>query len=84
MRVELVQGDEVQTMVIAATYGLAESSGEIAMRFLGGEQRQLEPNTITLKLNEELANGPASVRLVDAVTGVTLSALDDLIVDIAR
>lgn len=84
VRVELVQGDEVQTMVIAATYGLAESSGEIAMRFLGGEQRQLEPNTITLKLNEELANGPASVRLVDAVTGVTLSALDDLIVDIAR
>lgn len=83
IRVEVRGDGRVISSMVGATYGFAESSGEILMRLEEGEQRQLDQNTIMLMLTGAPSGNHVSVDLMDAVTGRILKKVDNVEVDIA-
>ena len=81
VRAEVRQGTRVLSSMVGATYGFAESSGEVLMRFAGGEQRELEQNTVTMMLTGEPQGNCVSIYLLDAVGGRTLKKIECVQVD---
>ncbi len=85
VRVEVRVGDAIVSEPVAATYGYSETALDIGM--LLGEQGEIEPNTVTLMVDPdrdpEARGGVASVRLLDATTGVELTRRDGVEVDIS-
>jgi hypothetical protein len=85
VRVEVLVGDAIVSEPVAATYGFSETALDIGMRLGKGEE--MEPNTVTLMVDPdrdpETRGGVASVRLLNATTGVALARRDGVEVDIS-
>jgi hypothetical protein len=85
VRVEVRVGDAIVSEPVAATYGFSETSLDVGMKL--GEGDELEPNTVTLMVDPDrdpaARGGVASVRLLDATTGVALARKDGIEVDIS-
>jgi hypothetical protein len=85
VRVEVRIGDTIVSEPVAATYGFSETALDIGMNL--GEGDELKPNTVTLMVDPDqdpqARGGVASVRLVDATTGVELARRDGVEVDIS-
>jgi hypothetical protein len=81
--VEVEAAGKVISKTVGATYGFAESSGEIALRLKEGEQRQIDQNTVTLMLVSQPSEEHVSVCLRDAATGRILETIGEVEVDIA-
>ena len=84
VRVEVQAGGQLCSMPVIATYGFNEATGEVALRAAEGDAKSTEPNTIALMLtNKTPQTGLATIRLLDAVTGVELRKLENVEVSIA-
>lgn len=85
VRVEVRVGDAIVSEPVAATYSFSETALDVGMKL--GEGDELEPNTVTLMVDPDrdpaARGGVASVRLLDATTGVELARRDGVEVDIS-
>lgn len=81
VRAVVRQGTQVLSSMVGATYGFAESSGEVLMRFAGGDQRELEQNTLVMMLTGEPQGDCVSIYLLDAVGGRTLKKIEGVQAD---
>ena len=85
VRVEVRVGDAIVSEPVAATYDFSESVAEVGMKL--SEGADLEPNTVTLMVDPDrdpaARGGVASIRLLDATTGVELDRRDDVEIDIS-
>jgi hypothetical protein len=85
VRVEVRVGDAIVSEPVAATYGFSETALDVGMKI--GEGDELEPNTVTLMVDPDrdpaARGGVASVRLLDATTGVELARRDGVEMDIS-
>lgn len=85
VRVEVRVGDAVISEPVAATYGFSESVPEVGVKL--GEGAEMEPNTVTLMVDPDrypaARGGVASIRLLDATTGVELNRKDDVEINIS-
>lgn len=82
VQLEVRESGKVISKTVGATYGFAESSGEIVLRLKDGEQRQIEQNTVTLMLVGKPSSKHVSICLRDASTGRILKKIDEIEVDI--
>lgn len=84
-RVEVRVGDAIVSEPVAATYGFSETALDVGMKL--GQGDELEPNTVTLMVDPDrepaARGGVASVRLLDATTGVELARKDGVEMDIS-
>jgi len=85
VRVQVLIGHTIVSEPVAATYGFSETALDIGMRL--GEGGEMEPNTVTLMVDPDsdpaARGGVASVRLLDATSGVELARRDNVEVDIS-
>lgn len=85
VRVEVRVGDAIVSEQVASTYGFSEAALDFGMKL--GEGDNLKPNTVTLMVDPDrdpaARGGVASVRLLDATTGVELTRRNDVEVDIS-
>lgn len=81
-RVELQAGGQAISVPVAASYGFQESTKDVQLQLHPDDARAIMPNTVTLLITEEVTATAVTVHLLDAATGVTLSRLDNVPVEI--
>lgn len=79
VRVEVRARHRVVSLPVAATYGFQEATGEVEL-CQSAVPNQLEPNTITVMITEDLEQKTVAVLLMNAETNETLKKID---VDVA-
>ncbi|MGH9824572.1 MAG: hypothetical protein ACREDR_15135, partial [Blastocatellia bacterium] len=75
VRVEIWLTNKVLSTPVSASYGFEEATADVQLRWMEDESRSIEPNTITLLINDDAARGTGSVHLLDAASGVELGRL---------
>jgi hypothetical protein len=83
LRVEIRAKGGTVSVPVSASYGFEEATGDFQMRLAESDPRVCEPNTVTLMLAEAPEQKTVTVLLLDAVSGVELTRLDRVEVDIA-
>lgn len=79
VRVEVRAGNEPCAMVVSASYGFTDATGEVALRGLQDKPGEAEPNAITLMLTPKAPrSGTVCIHLLDAISGVELKKLDSV------
>lgn len=63
--------------VVAATYGFVESAQEIELRVQADNPQQIDPNTITMMINDPNVKA-VTVHLLDATTGRELAKIEKI------
>jgi uncharacterized protein YqeY len=58
---------------VSSSYGFEEATHEIQLRLCDQNAKEIEPNTVTLMVTEEISQRTASLHLLDAVTGIELA-----------
>ena len=81
VRIELRANKKCVSRPVSASYGFEDATGEVTLKIAGNDSREVEPNTITVMLSEEISQKTVGVYLLDATTGVELAA--PLMVDVA-
>jgi hypothetical protein len=82
VRVEIQAAGQAVSVPVAATYGFQESTKDVQLQLHPDDARAIWPNTVTLLITEEIAATAVVIHLLDAATGVTLSRLDNVPVEI--
>jgi len=78
VRVEIrVKGKPISTPV-SASYGFEDGTGDVQLKMTESTERTIEPNTVTLLIQDGFSQEKASVHLLDAATGVELKRLDKI------
>jgi hypothetical protein len=75
IRVEVRLEGTVVSTPVSASYGFVEATADVELRLREDESRSIEPNTITLLIDDNARRGAASVHLLDAVSGRELAKL---------
>lgn len=83
VRVEIRAKGKCISRPVSASYGFQDAAGEVQLRLKEDSTGEIEPNTITLMLSEELTQKVVSVSLLDASTGVELARLEKIEVAIS-
>ena len=83
VRVEIRANGKCVSSPVSASYGFKDGAGEVQLRIMDDDSKQIEPNTVTVMLVEELSQKTVSVVLLDASSGVELATLDKLEVAIS-
>ncbi len=83
VRVEIQAKGKCVSRPVSASYGFEDATGEVELRGVAGNSKELEPNTVALMLIEEIAQKTVSVVLLDASSGAELAVLDKIEVAIA-
>lgn len=78
IRVEVRSGDKAVSTPVSASYGFEEATADVQLRMLAEGGRDVEPNTVTLLIQEDTPRGSVSVHLLDASTGVELKKLSGI------
>jgi hypothetical protein len=81
VRIELRANKKCVSMPVSASYGFEDATGEVKLKVAESDNKQIEPNTVTVMLSEEISQKTAGVYLLDATTGVELAA--PLTIDVA-
>jgi len=81
VRIELRANKKPVSTPVSASYGFEDSTGEVKLKFAENDNKRIEPNTITVRLTEEISQKTVGVYLLDATTGAELAA--PLTVDVA-
>jgi len=81
VRIELRANKKCVSQPVSASYGFEDATGEVSLKLAGGGNNQIEPNTVTVMLSEEISQKTVGVYLLDATTGAELTA--SLAVDVA-
>ena len=83
VRLEIKSGNSIISKTISASYGFEEATGEVQLRFIEGGDKKIEPNTVTLMLTEEPKKESASIHLIDALSGIELTCLKNVKINIS-
>jgi hypothetical protein len=75
VRIEVRLEGIVISTPVSASYGFIEATADVELRLREDESRSIEPNTITLLIDDNARRGVASVHLLDAVSGRELAKL---------
>jgi hypothetical protein len=81
VRIELRANNKPVSRPVSASYGFEDATGEVKLKASENDNKQIEPNTITVMLTEEISQKTVRVYLLDATTGAELTA--PLTVDVA-
>jgi hypothetical protein len=81
VRIELRANKKLVSLPVSASYGFEDATGEVRLKISENDNRQIEPNTVTVMLSEEVSQKTVGVYLMDATTGAELAA--PLTVDVA-
>lgn len=83
VRLELRAKGKPISRTVSASYGLEESTGDIALQTDEADPKKLAPNTVTLMVVEEPDQKTVGLYLFDAGSGAELSRLEKIEVAIA-
>jgi hypothetical protein len=81
VRLEVRSNKKCVSLPVSASYGFEDATGEVKLKIAGDNDKQVEPNTVTVMLSEEVSQKTVGVYLLDAVTGAELAS--PLTVDVA-
>ncbi len=81
VRIELRANKKCVSLPVSASYGFEDATGEVKLKIAENDNKQIEPNTVTLMLFEEISQKTVGIYLLDAITGAELTA--PLTVDVA-
>jgi hypothetical protein len=76
VRVEIRSKGKCISAPVSASYGFEEATGDVALKTAEGDARQIEPNTVTLMIVDDISQKTVGVSLLDALTGAELAILD--------
>jgi hypothetical protein len=78
VRVEIRAKGKPVSMPVSASYGFEEATGDVQLKPKEDNPREMAPNTVTLRLEEEPNQKTVSVVLLDATTGAELQAIKEV------
>ncbi|AFY60116.1 PglZ domain-containing protein [Synechococcus sp. PCC 6312] len=81
VKLELRANKKCVSCPVSASYGFEDATGEVKLKIADHDNKQIEPNTITLMLLEEISQKTVGVYLLDATSGVELA--EPLTIDVA-
>jgi hypothetical protein len=73
VRIELRANKKCVSLAVSASYGFEDATGEVKLKVAEQDNKQIEPNTVTVMLSEEIAQKTVGVYLLDATTGAELA-----------
>jgi hypothetical protein len=76
VRVEVRSKGKCVSAPVSASYGFEEATGDVALKTAEGDARQIEPDTVTLMIVDDVLQKTVGVSLLDALTGAELAILD--------
>jgi hypothetical protein len=74
VRIELRANKKCVSSPVSASYGFEDSTGEIKLRLHPTQNTRIDPNTVTVMLSEEISQKTVGLFLLDATTGLELTA----------
>jgi hypothetical protein len=79
VRVELRSKGKSISAPVSASYGFEEATGDVTLKLADNDNKQTEPNTVTVMVTQE-EDLPKTVSLVllDATTGAELASIDKI------
>ena len=83
VRIEMRANKKCVSLPVSASYGFADATGEVLLKVKDNDPGEIEPNTITVMLTEEIAQKTVGVYLLDANTGAELANLEKIEVAIS-
>src|SRR5262249_42545750 len=72
VRIELRANKKCVSVPVSASYGFEDATGEVTLRLAEDDKKRVEPNTVTLRLSEDISQKTVGVYLLDATTGAEL------------
>lgn len=81
VRIELRANKKCVSLPVSASYGFEDGIGEVKLRIMESDNKQILPNTIILMLAEEISQKTVGIYLLDATSGVELA--EPIHVDVA-
>jgi hypothetical protein len=81
VRIELRANKKCVSIPVSASYGFEDATGEVKLKAGVDDNKQIEPNTVTVMLTEEISQKTVGVYLLDATTSAELTP--PLTVDVA-
>ena len=81
VRIELRSNKKCVSLPVSASYGFEDATGEVKLKIAENDNKQIEPNTVTVMLSDEISQKTVGVYLLDAITGAELA--NPLSVDVA-
>ena len=81
VRIELRANKKCVSVPVSASYGFEDATGEVTLRLNEDDKKRIDPNTVTLRLSEEISQKTVGLYLLDATTGAELG--NPLTVDVA-
>ncbi|MFI5460913.1 MAG: PglZ domain-containing protein [Isosphaerales bacterium] len=77
VRVEIRAKGKCVSVPVSASYGFEQATGDLQLRFLATDARQIEPDTVTLMVEvDQIGQKTVSVSLLDATSGAELANMD--------
>ena len=83
VRVEIQVRGKCISQPVSASHGFEDATGEVELRTMKDNPKELEPNTIALMLIEEPPQKTVNVVLLDVSSGAELSSLEKIEVAIS-
>lgn len=83
VRVEIQARGKCISQPVSASYGFEDATGEVELRTMKDNPKELEPTTITIMLIEEAPQKTVNVVLLDVSSGAELSSLEKIEVAIS-
>jgi hypothetical protein len=78
VRVAILCNGETISIPVSASYGFTEGTGDVQLKVKESDAKSIEPDTVTLIINEKPKGKTVSVILQDAMSGCELAKLDNL------
>jgi hypothetical protein len=83
VRIEIRSGRNCISLPVSASYGFEEVTGDVQLQVNTQDPQSIEPNTVALAITQDLRKGTVSLHLLDAATGVELSRLEAIELNIS-
>lgn len=84
VRVEIRAKGKCVSTPVSASYGFEEATGDVQLRALATDVKQIESDTVTLMVDVEAINQKiVAISLLDATSGAELASLDKIEVAVA-
>lgn len=83
IRLEIRMAGKVLSTPVSASYGFEDGTGNVQLKLVEDNRRAVDPNTVTLFIQEDTSRGMASVHLLDSGTGVELGRLERIELNIS-
>jgi hypothetical protein len=73
VRIEVRANKKCVSVPVSASYGFEDATGEVKLKIAEQDDKRIEPNTVTVMINEEITQKTVGVYLLDATTGAELA-----------